>query len=264
MQLLSVRGFTNAYGFKGPYAVLGQSLSIGLKHWTRSKHREHLLESSAYLCTTFSRSFSNRLQLMKKLLERLGWLQLRAHTRSRPAASNDLANSGFRRSTRIFPYNVRRASSCCAKSMVRTPILRGLLNTAFKPQRFISDSRRRLSSSPDPSSKKVQARFARISARLPKFLQRYTNPLIDAPVTHIVSFLVLHEITAVLPLVALFATFHYTSWLPRFVTQGKWFNDGVQKFGNYFKKKGWLGPEQKTRRYKWWNQGEGGVKIVTE
>lgn len=148
--------------------------------------------------------------------------------------------------------------------MARVPILRGLLKTSFKPQGVITNSRRRFFSSPDPSSQKVQARFARVSARLPKFLQRYTNPLIDAPVIHIVSFLVLHEITAVVPLVALFATFHYTSWMPAFFSQGKWFNDGVQKFGNYFRKKGWLGPEQTTKRYKWWNRGEGGVRIVTE
>lgn len=148
--------------------------------------------------------------------------------------------------------------------MVRVPIWRSLLNTTFKPRRFISGSRRHLFPTPDPSSEKVQARFARVSARLPKFLQRYTNPLINAPFTHIVSFLVLHEITAVIPLVALFATFHYYSWTPGFVTQGKWFNDGVEKFGNYFRKKGWLGSEKTTRRYKWWNRGEGGVRIVTE
>lgn len=148
--------------------------------------------------------------------------------------------------------------------MARVSIVRGFLDKSFKPRRFINDSHRRLFSTPNPSLQKVQARFARVSARLPKFLQRYTNPLINAPITHIISFLVLHEITAVVPLFALFATFHYSSWMPSFVSQGKWFNDGVQKFGNYFRKKGWLGPEPTTRRYKWWNKGEGGVRIVTE
>ena len=147
--------------------------------------------------------------------------------------------------------------------MVRVPIWRGSLKPTFKLRRFISGSRRLFFPASDPS-KKAHARFAQVSARLPKFLQRYTNPLINAPFTHIVSFLVLHEITAVVPLVTLFATFHYTSWMPGFVSEGKWFNDGVQKFGNYFRKKGWLEPEHKTRRYKWWNRGEGGVRIVTE
>lgn len=148
--------------------------------------------------------------------------------------------------------------------MARVSILRGLLNRTFIPHRLLSNGRRRLSPTPDPSFQKARARIARVSARLPKFLQRYTNPLINAPLTHIVSFLVLHEITAVVPLVALFATFHYTSWMPGFFSQGKWFNDGMQKFGNYFRKRGWLGSEPTTRRYKWWNTGESGVRIVTE
>lgn len=152
--------------------------------------------------------------------------------------------------------------------MIRVPISRGSLNPKFNLRRFIRDSRRRLSSTPphgpDPSFKKVHARFAQISARLPKFLQRYTNPLINAPLTHVISFLVMHEITAVVPLFVLFTTFHYTAWMPGFVSQGKWFNDGMQKFGNYFRKKGWLGQERTTRRYKWWDKGEGGVRIVTE
>lgn len=145
--------------------------------------------------------------------------------------------------------------------MVRLPILRGSLNPT---RRWINDSRSRLAPAPDPPSKRAHARFAQVSARLPKFLQRYTTPLINAPFTHIVSFLVLHEITAVVPLFTLFATFHYTSWMPDFVSQGKWFNDGMQKFGNYFRKKGWLGTEPTTRRSKWWDRGEGGLRIVTE
>lgn len=152
--------------------------------------------------------------------------------------------------------------------MVRVPIWRGSRTPTFNGQRLIKYRCRRLSSTPphgpDPNSKEAHARFARISARLPKFLQRYTTPLINAPVTHIVSFLVLHEVTAIIPLFALFATFHYTSWMPGFISQGKWFNDGMQKFGKYFRKKGWLGQERKTRRSNWWNKSEGGVRIVTE
>ncbi len=152
--------------------------------------------------------------------------------------------------------------------MIRIRCFRGSFISSCIPRRSIHFSFSRPYSTPphgpQPSSHKTHARFARVSSRLPKFLQRYTTPLINAPFTHIVSFLVLHEITAVVPLFALFATFHYTSWTPGYFSQGKWFGDGMQKFGNYFRKKGWLGEEGISRRLKWWDRGEGGLKIVTE
>ena len=42
----------------------------------------------------------------------------------------------------------------------------------------------------------TQTRFARMEARLPRFLRRYTTPLRTAPLTHVSSFLLLHELTA--------------------------------------------------------------------
>lgn len=114
------------------------------------------------------------------------------------------------------------------------------------------------------ASQKTRSRIVRITSRLPKFLQGYTTPLINAPLTHISAFLLLHELTAVIPLFGLAATFHYTRWMPPFVGEGKWVSDGVEKFGNYFRKKGWLGEEGKARRYRWWGRGEGGTRIVVE
>ena len=95
--LISVRGLTNASDFICPYALLGHSLLVGLKHWTRSKNRDHLFESSAYSCTTFSLTFPNRCQLMKKRLGTLGWLKLRAQTRSRRVKRS--RHSAFRQRT---------------------------------------------------------------------------------------------------------------------------------------------------------------------
>lgn len=66
------------------------------------------------------------------------------------------------------------------------------------------------------------------------------------------------------PLFGLAATFHYTQWMPPFISEGKWVSDGVEKFGNYFRKKGWLGEEGKAKRFKWWGRGEGGTRIVVE
>lgn len=114
-----------------------------------------------------------------------------------------------------------------------------------------------------PSQQASQSRIDRINARLPRFLQRYTLPLRNAPITHITAFLVLHELTAVVPLFGLAATFHYAEWLPPIVSEWHWVSDGVEKFGNYFRRKGWLG-EESAGRFKWWGRGEGSVKIVVE
>ena len=127
--------------------------------------------------------------------------------------------------------------------------------------------RRPYSSSPDriklDASQKARSRFERVTSRLPKFLRTCTTPLVHAPLTHVSAFLLLHEVTAVLPLLGLAGVFHYTQWMPPYISEGKWVSDGVEKFGNYFRKKGWLGHDQASR-YKWWGRGEGGVRIVVE
>ncbi|KAI9834578.1 MAG: hypothetical protein M1819_002954 [Sarea resinae] len=139
-------------------------------------------------------------------------------------------------------------------------------------------SRRRLfSTKPDdvhPSAaRQAQSRLDRILARLPRFLHRYTNPLRTAPLTHITSFLLLHELTAIIPLFGLAAAFHYTNYLPPYISEGRWVSDGVEKFGNYFRRKGWIeeegdvgedGKKKRGFRGKWWGRGEGGVRIVVE
>ena len=114
------------------------------------------------------------------------------------------------------------------------------------------------------ASQKTRSRILRITSRLPKFLQGYTTPLINAPLTHVSAFLLLHELTAVIPLLGLAATFHYAKWMPPFISEGKWISDGVEKFGKYFRKKGWLGEDDRARRYRWWGRGEGGTRIVVE
>lgn len=112
--------------------------------------------------------------------------------------------------------------------------------------------------SPTPHSK-----VDRINSRLPRFLQRFTVPLRNAPVSHITAFVILHELTAIVPLFGLAATFHYTQWLPPYISEGAWVSAGVEKFGNYFRRKGWLGEESGSRD-KWWGRGEGSVRIVSE
>ncbi|MCJ1441047.1 MAG: hypothetical protein MMC23_001533 [Stictis urceolatum] len=148
---------------------------------------------------------------------------------------------------------------------------------------LFAHARRRFYST-NPNSKHT-SRLHRVHSRLPRFLQRFTTPLLDAPLTHITSFLLLHELTAVIPLFTLAGIFHYTHWLPPFISEGKWISDGVEKFGRYFRRKGWLRDGEVTQeevdsvvdeergetkgvirgvREKWWGRGEGGVRLVVE
>ncbi|UNI18610.1 hypothetical protein JDV02_004865 [Purpureocillium takamizusanense] len=98
----------------------------------------------------------------------------------------------------------------------------------------------RLQSSQSPQASRVD----RITSKLPKRLQKYTAGLRNAPVSHIVSFLILHELTAILPLVALFALFHYTTYVPiSYMTEhfGEYVQGGIARFERYFSRKGWFG-----------------------
>ncbi|KAK7716544.1 hypothetical protein SLS57_006572 [Botryosphaeria dothidea] len=124
---------------------------------------------------------------------------------------------------------------------------------------------------------KLQKRLANMPSRL----QRYLSPLRRAPLTHITAFLILHEITAIVPLVGLAATFHYADWLPPYISEGAWVKQGVERFGRYFRRKGWIsddavheaedevgegGRRDKLRRKAGmaWGWGEGGVRILVE
>ena len=92
--------------------------------------------------------------------------------------------------------------------------------------------------------KSAASRIDRITARLPRPLQKYTTGLRNAPVSHVVSFLILHEITAILPLFALFGVFHYTNWVPvTWMTDhfGGYVQSGIGRFEKYFARKEWFG-----------------------
>jgi hypothetical protein len=130
---------------------------------------------------------------------------------------------------------------------------------------------------PAPTS---QPRIEQFNRQLPRFLHKYTNALGNAPVTHITSFLILHELTAVIPLFGLAGYFHYTHWLPPWIAEGAWIASGVERFGRYFKRKGWIRSEEaleaerevddmqnnkNLRKVDYaWNVGEGGVRLVVE
>jgi hypothetical protein len=83
-------------------------------------------------------------------------------------------------------------------------------------------------------------------------LQRYATRLRGAPLTHVAAFLVLHEITAVVPLLGLFGLFHYAvagAYLPVEYLMGNYggyVQEGVGRFERYFRRKGWFGFGQDT------------------
>lgn len=120
------------------------------------------------------------------------------------------------------------------------------------------------------------SRVDRITAKLPRRLQKYTNGLQNAPVSHIVSFLILHELTAIVPLFALFALFHYTTFVPvSYMTLhfGSYVETGLSRFEKYFSRKGWFGfqpgdAEQDKREgvhaFEKWQSGEQKYQILVE
>ena len=84
-------------------------------------------------------------------------------------------------------------------------------------------------------------------------MQKYTRRLKDAPVSHVVAFLILHELTAIVPLIGLFGLFHWVGGGgggggSKFVPLDYMLNhfggrvvDGVRRFEKYFRRKGWFG-----------------------
>ncbi|KAL1848413.1 hypothetical protein Plec18170_008011 [Paecilomyces lecythidis] len=133
--------------------------------------------------------------------------------------------------------------------MASNPSSAFLRSLRFRPLRFRllkTSPRRSLSTPPPPPTQPARdsySRFRRFNERLPAFLRPYTAPLLGAPVTHITSFLILHEITAVVPLFGLVGAFHYGGWMPdlsSWIGEAGAFDEGVKSFGRWLKKKGWV------------------------
>lgn len=99
-------------------------------------------------------------------------------------------------------------------------------------------------SRPPIRAQSTTTRLDRITSKLPRRLQKYTTGLRNAPVSHVVSFIILHELTAIVPLVGLFGLFHYTDHVPvSYMSEhfGGYVREGLARFEKYFKRKGWFG-----------------------
>lgn len=53
-----------------------------------------------------------------------------------------------------------------------------------------------------------------IIKRIPKFLHPYTIGFLNAPVSHVTSFIIVHELTAIVPLFGLWGLFYYYDYTP--------------------------------------------------
>lgn len=138
--------------------------------------------------------------------------------------------------------------------------LRPLRNSTTQNVSHLRQPARRLNSTKPPSptpptssaeaaaaaASKQQSRADRILSRLPRSMQGYAGRLRSAPLSHVVAFLVLHEVTAVVPLLGLFGLFHYggASAAPMGYMMehyGDYVRDGTARFERYFTRKGWFG-----------------------
>jgi Hypothetical protein FLILHELTA len=64
-------------------------------------------------------------------------------------------------------------------------------------------------------------------------------------------------LTAIIPLFGLVGAFHYFQWLPPFFAEGRWVLLGVEKFGNYFRRNGWIDGEDKREAEQLVESGQG-------
>ena len=151
-------------------------------------------------------------------------------------------------------------------------------------KRWLSDTKPEPPSGPKPDKQAaVRSRLDRFVEHTPRFLRPTVTGLRQAPFSHVAAFFILHELTAVIPLFGLAGAFHYFHWLPPYFAEGAWISAGVEKFGRYFRTKGWITEKQETevedetkkgnaRRFekqrsavsKWFNRGEGATRWVVE
>ncbi|KIW29069.1 uncharacterized protein PV07_04912 [Cladophialophora immunda] len=174
--------------------------------------------------------------------------------------------------------------------MVRLPLARTVSPRTRNPliKRWLSTHKAEPPAPPPPKSKPddraaLRNRFDRFIERTPRFLRPTVRGLRQAPVSHITAFIVLHELTAVIPLFGLAGAFHYWHWLPPYFAEGAWISAGVEKFARYFRKKGWINEKDemeveeeakkgnagrfenhKDTASRWFNRGESATRWVIE
>ena len=103
------------------------------------------------------------------------------------------------------PLQHQKRNVMSPRQLLRKPLLSSFFPLRNQPPRRFTSK---------PTAESQVGRIDRVLDRFPKFLHPYTKGLRNAPVTHVVSFLILHEITAVVPLVGLAGGFHWWGAVP--------------------------------------------------
>ncbi|KAI0133232.1 hypothetical protein F4776DRAFT_148582 [Hypoxylon sp. NC0597] len=147
------------------------------------------------------------------------------------------------------PYPVPRTSNSTTQYL---PFLRS--RTPLRPRSHRFQSTKLSSSSPFPSpaessaealkTQRADAILTRASRWVPKRLQPYLTRLRSAPFSHVAAFLVLHELTAIVPLFGLAYLFYTMDWVPTSWVLGPWAawaEEGLRRYMRYFRKKRWFG-----------------------
>ncbi|TGJ79527.1 hypothetical protein E0Z10_g9234 [Xylaria hypoxylon] len=127
--------------------------------------------------------------------------------------------------------------------------------TRIRNRRFQStDSKPSPNSNPNsttPKTHRISQILTSASRFLPKRLQTSLQNLRSAPISHVGAFLILHEITAILPIFGLTYAFYAFDWVPTSWVLGPfagWAEDGLKKYAPYFRKKHWFGLKDKDKQ----------------
>ncbi|KAK9456995.1 hypothetical protein V1511DRAFT_495915 [Dipodascopsis uninucleata] len=108
---------------------------------------------------------------------------------------------------------------CMRRCQLQSPIHRVRLLHSSKmvqmssplSEKSVKVENRNIENNKDQSSRE---RAAKLVSRLPKSFQPYAAPLLQSPGSYIFTFLLLHEVTAVVPLIFLIWLFNVTEWVP--------------------------------------------------
>lgn len=95
------------------------------------------------------------------------------------------------------------------RTSVASPLWLRLLHRSAPRHLFKGDLASASPNHPPPSSPVTHP----ILKRIPRFLRPYTSNFINAPLSHVTAFLILHELTAIVPLVGFWYLFHKYHWM---------------------------------------------------
>ncbi|KAI1767713.1 hypothetical protein GGR53DRAFT_87161 [Hypoxylon sp. FL1150] len=168
------------------------------------------------------------------------WRQTRLFaTLSSPSPT--LSSSSRRQPTTSLPSLLR------FRFRARAPLNRRLQSTKPPNPTSTSTSTAEAQAQAQAAARKTQradAILQRASRWVPSRLRPYLSRLRSAPFSHVAAFLVLHELTAIVPLFGLVYMFSRMDWVPTGWVLGPWAawaEEGLKRYVRYFRKKGWFG-----------------------